>query len=240
MSLVLSPVANGPLLGLWLGLAILTYWRAREDREAWAILIPVAVVQVGLLFLGQIRSWNFSEVVPGLEQVISALSAALAILWVMADRLRSSSRALTFLAALILLVLIGMAQILAADGWTLSGGSETSFYVYLLAGPVFLTALGVTLRLGGEGDRVSGFAVRFLISLLITCLAGMTILATAVFAAYVPSAVGIDWGDVVAQAFIVGLALWVVLYAMAVPFILLARRSSFYRNRLFGDRRQRP
>jgi len=213
----------------WLVLAPFLFLHPNRNRQAWAVLIPVAVILGGLFLLGGVLSTLAPDGIGVLFPVPFGLVLGLAIIWLFSYRMQNRNRAGTLFFAAMLLAGAGVLTALAA-------GTGAFMFVHL----IIHGAATVIFMLAFTG-AASWCRRRFTTSRFIGALALCLILATAVvslpFILLAIFSVLLSLGEpaVILSAIggmLVGsLVVGIVLLAMLVPFLVLSTVNQLYRQR---------
>jgi hypothetical protein len=217
-----------PNLPLWLLLAAaLVLPRANRQRQARAILIPVLVLTV---FVGPMLFRLLSapdSVAEYLGTVLLALVTGWGVVWLVAPWLARRHGFVAFLCALGMLALVGI--VAYVGNFWFSYGQETLVAAMFYSGAAVSLVVGMTLSglCCGGGYYPGRFLAWQILWMIVTC--SLSLAAFSVIVAIVLQ----DPQPVVAfmPGLIVGAVCGAVIYVVNLPFMILARKNPFYRER---------
>jgi hypothetical protein len=216
------PPGIGPQLLPWLAILGLLTLKPNRCAAAWLIWLPLGCVIVFTLELLPIlpRGTNF------FQDVITALAAGLAAVWLLSNYLRRQHRLLTFLC--LLLALAGFSVLAFVLRQDLSLLTIESFQAGIVLAVVVL-ASSVALSLGGLICR-GRYRPLGLYLWLFLLLAVIWLVIAAPFFLFELIASG---GRIaLSEFFFPILVVATVNYATLLPFLILSSASPFFRERL--------
>jgi hypothetical protein len=212
---------------IWIVLVVaLALPRANRDRRAWLILIPLALASLAWFLLKAVGHFPAPQLYP-FDFMVHCVVLSLALLWLLAPALYRLRGEVRFLASLALVTAVAGVEVLSS-----ASTSSREMWVLLTApillATLLLAALAATARQCGEGRR----PIRFLLTLGLWTTVGGVIVAAGYFV--VLGSILSLWlrPSNVGGAGLVGLALGVFLYLLALPYAILGLASSFFRSRL--------
>lgn len=223
---------GAPTLALWLALiAAFVFIKANRNPRVLLLLLPLLIVH--LLWLGFTKVLSLSSSPRCVfDQVLTCFAVGLTMLWLLAYQVGNRNHFVTFLSALIIMLMISL---LGAVSYT-TGSSEEAMAIL-----VFLSILAMVLLLGfalaGWRCRKRCSPVHFMLWLAVCTLAvgagGMLVFALIM---------GLIIGDLppLLAVLIVGLVCGLCVYAIELPYMILAFYSSFFRERFYACLRLRP
>jgi hypothetical protein len=224
---------SAPAMLLWLILAG-TIVLVKDNRSRYALLILIPLLTVNLFWsiflkMTPVASSSLSP----LNQIVVSLSIAIAVVWLLAHKLANRNRFITFLLALATMAIVCFAGVISYSGFCFN--ATTSGVVIILGVLTFTMLLAFVLAGWRCRKRYSG--VRFMLWLAVWCV-GMCILLMLVFlgiwmlasSVSVPISVYLYLGIILGQALVIG----GLLYAALFPFMILAFRSGFFRQRFYA------
>ena len=222
-----------PTLALWvLILLLLVLVRGNHKFQAWLILLPPLAVAVVWRMIARLLSLPPDMAEPVGDALVS-LAAAWAIVWLTGHWFAGRSRTAAYFSALGVMLVVGGLCHFCANG--IGTGEDVAIWLMLYGTGAFVLSLATTLSgLCCRGEYRPG---RFMAWLLLwTFLASLVSLP--LFAA-IASVFMVD--EIAEPAFvivamllscvIIGPILGGTVYVLNLPFMLLATRSPFFRER---------
>ncbi|HUW19980.1 MAG TPA: hypothetical protein VMW16_11825 [Sedimentisphaerales bacterium] len=220
-----------PGLLLWaILILVLVLIKANRSPRAWLILIPLLIVNLLWSVLRQLLH------VPSAQgemfgMVVNSLAAAVAVLWLVGDKIGNRSRLVTFLLALVIMAGVGVAGTVS---YGMADFSEQTLSVLMLLGVLVLSTL-LGFVLSGWRCRKRYSSVVFMLWLAVwviaAAMASMLVLYTLVF---IIQGVSISTFKVLMVACIVGLIFGLCIYIINLPYMILGLRSAFFRERFYA------
>jgi len=220
-----------PSLALW-GLIALALIVPKENRhpQAWLILIPIFLVM--MLWQMPLRLFPLSPSTANPSGFrVNSLAMAWAVVWLLGHRLRSRRPRATFWRMFIAMMVVG---VLAYVG---EYGTEPTSNMLVLLIPYGVLALALLLPMAlarlccRKRDRPGPFMAWLFLWMAFVPGAGMLLCVT-IMAIAQPPELGMFLPVIfLVQAAIMALFLTVILYLFNLPFMLLAFKSPFYRER---------
>jgi hypothetical protein len=215
-----------PMLLPWLAILGLLALKPNRCAGAWWIWLPLGCVMAFTLAPPDILPSGADFFL----DVIAALAAGLAAVWLLANYLRRHHRFVTFLCLLSALAGFSLLGFVSRLDWSFTDFNftdETLPAVIVLA--VGVLASSAALILGGLICRGRYRPLR-LYGWLLLLLAGSWLVVTApIFVLQsIGSNGGIDWGEFFVPVLVVA----VCHFATLLPFLILSSASPFYRERL--------
>lgn len=222
---------NVPYLALWAAVVLaLVLPENNRNRQAWLILIPMFLVL--LLWRMPVRLVSL----PGSSAAFFGLMAtSLAIgwtlVWLLSNRLVRGHAQNDFFRAAAVMLVIGVWAYLADYGFAVNAGMVQSTVAFGVSAVALLAAMGLARRFSGEAYRPGPLMGWLFLSMLLTAavaaLASMSL-------TFLPSLAIL--GPLVLLMLLVSTAfmsifLAISLYLFNLPFMLLAFKSPFYRDR---------
>ena len=220
-----------PTLVLWVML-VLAIVLVKANRNPSALLILVPLLITNLL-------WSIFKKVVGFpstqaeifNMLFYSLTAGIAILWLLGHKLGNRSRFVTFLLALAIMAVVGLAGAISYAGLEFS--RQTVSVLFLLAILVFAMLLGFVLT--GWWCRKRYRPVSFMLWLAVWIVAanlvGMLVVYSIVFSV---QRVSVSISALLIQVPLAGTIFGIYLYVIVFPYMVLALRSSFFRKRFFA------
>ena len=209
-------------------LSAIFFVKSNRNRQALLIFIPIFLVYFlshGLFKLLNAPSAEASQ----MGIVITSYAAGLAALWLLAHKFRSKNHFVTFLFTFFVAACFALIGLISNSGWDLN----MQGILFLLIQIIMIIAILLGFILARRGCRKRYSGLKFMISLalwtLIICILGM-------FAFYF-ILLGIQGisiaGEVILVASIAGLVVGLVCYFVNLPFMILAIKSPFFRDRFY-------
>jgi hypothetical protein len=218
-----------PLFLPWLVILGLLALKPNRCAAAWWIWLPLGCVIAFTLAPLDIppSGTNF------FPDVIAAMAAGLAAVWLLADYLRRQHRFVTFLCILPALAGFSALAFVSQQGWSLT--SETLVVGIMLA--VGVLASAGALSLGGLICRGRYRPFGLYVWLLIMLAAIWLVIAAPFFLfALIASGGKLPWSEFFIPVF----AAAALNFATLLPFLILSSASPFYRERLKALLRVKP
>jgi hypothetical protein len=220
-----------PGLALWV-LLLLAIVLVKANRNPPALLILVPLLITNLLWSIFKKAVGFpSAQVEMFNMLFYSLTVGIAILWLLAHKLGSRSRFVTFLLSFTIMAVVGLTGAISYSG--LEFFQQTAWALILLAIPAFAMLLGFVLT--GWWCRKHYRPVSFMLWLAVWIVAAniMTILAVSSIV-FIVQRVSVPISTILFFMLVEGLILGAFLYAVVLPYMILALRSSFFRQRFYA------
>ena len=165
------------------------------------------------------------------SMVFNSLVVGITILWLFAHKLGNRNRFVTFLLAL---AIMAVASLTGAISYGMADFSEQTVAVLtLLAVLAFTILLGFVLT--GWRCRNRYGNLRFMLWLalwcVVACVASMFVFVLIMFAV---EGIPIPIFTILLQLLLMGLIFGLCAYVIILPYMILAFRSSFFRQRFYG------
>ena len=194
-------------------------------------LVGVCIAVPGLLFvLGRILHLIPRSTAGVLSQASSALALGLTVLWLLPTRARAR-RPRSSLGAFSILLVLGAAAATCQNGAKVSPALVGAIFIHALAAASLTSGIAFARRRSqGRGGR--DFTAKLLMWVI---LANVTLML--IYAGVVSGTRAVPGGQIWARLFpalLFAVILGVAVYLISLPFIVLAFRSPFYRERLGG------
>lgn len=220
-----------PSLALWLVLiAAFIFIKANRNPQALLILVPLLIVN--LLWLVFKKAMGFSSADAGMfGMVFNSLVVSITVLWLFAHKLGNRNRFLTFLWAFALMAVIGLVGAISFFGLIFS---QQTFATLIL-----LTMLASAMLLGfvlaGWQCRNRYSSLRFVLYLAFWTVTACIVTALVVYlTAFIIQQIPVSISKVLLMVSVVGLVLGACLYVIVFPYVILALRSAFFRERFYA------
>ena len=220
-----------PSLALWLVLAAtLILIKANRTPRILLIIVPLLIVKILWFLLTQMMDFNSSGDVEMFNMMFNSLVAGITFLWLFAPKLGRFNPWIAFFLAFALITMFFLLGIVSYLGFGFSQNAVVSL--------AMLTVLALGMLLGfvlaGWRCRKHYGPVRFMLWLAVwmvaICLSSMILFYVITF---FMQKVLIPITTILYIASIVGLILAIFLYIINLPYMILALRSSFFRERFY-------
>ncbi len=222
-----------PALLLW-AVLVLAIVLVKANRNPHALLILVPLLIVNLLWFGFLKLFHFASVTRvQFDSLFASYTVGITVLWLLAHKLGNRNRFVTFLLALVVMTVVSL---VGAISYNMSFSDETTQVSFLLVVLAFTMLFGFVLAAWRCRKRYSG--LRFMLCLGVWTIAVgiVSLLSFFVIAVVIWSLAGgsLPPYSILIQVFIVGLIFGVCLYVIVFPYMILALRSSFFRERFYA------
>jgi hypothetical protein len=205
----------------WLALLGLLALKPNRQGSAWWIWLPLGAIVVAT----QVPWPMLPSGGDFFLDIVTALAAGLAAVWLLSDSLRQQRRFLTFLSVFLVLAVFSWLAFAARQGWYLLNAQAVQAGLALAMG-VMVTA--IVLALAGLVCR-GGYSPLWLYlwSYLLLAAVWLVIIAPFGLIAMMTSNGGIGWFDFLTPVVVAA----TLNYAVLLPFLLLSSASPFFRER---------
>ncbi len=222
---------RAPTLALWLVL-IAVFIFIKDNRNPQALLILVPLLIVNLLWLVFKKAMGFrSADAEMFGMVFNSLVVSITVLWLFAHKLGNRNRFLTFLWAFALMAVLGLVGAISFYGLTFS--QQTVGALILLAMSALVILLGFVMAGWQCRNRYS--SLRFMLYLafwtVAVCLASMLVVFLTVS---IIQQTTFSISTLLIMVPIVSLIFGACLYVIVFPYMILALRSAFFRERFYA------
>ena len=220
-----------PSLALWAVLVLaIVLVKANRNRHALLIFVPLLITSLLWSIFKKAMSFPSAQA-EMFNMIFYSLTVGIAILWLFGHWLGNRNRFVTFLLALAIMVVVGLAG--AISYGRLEFSQQSVGALFLLAILVFPMLLGFVLT--GWWCRKSYRRVSFMLWLAVWTvtanLVSMLVVSSIVFSV---QRVSVPISTVLFLVLVQGLILGAFLYVVVLPYMILALRSSFFRERFFA------
>jgi MFS family permease len=222
---------SAPALAIWAVLvAAIVLVKANRNPNALLILVPLLIVNWLWLILKKMLGFRSADA-EMFNMLFYSLTVGVAVLWLLAHKLGNRSRFVTFLLALTIMAVVGFTGVISYSGLEFS--RQTVGALMLLAILVFAMLLGFVLT--GWCCRKRYRPVSFMLWLAVWTVAAnlvdMLVVSSIVF---IVQRVSVSISEVLIVVLVSGSVLGALLYMVVFPYMILALRSSFYRQRFYA------
>ncbi len=220
-----------PALALWvvlLGAIVLV----KANRNPRALLIVLPLLVANLLWLGFVRLLNFPSVARvQYDPLFVSYTVGIAVLWLLAHKLGNRNRFVTFLLALIIMIVVGFVGLTSYSMGEFS--NETTLFLAFLA--VLALAVLVGFVLAARLCQKHFNALRFMLWLALwTVINSVAAMLTFMVIMFLVQSRPNNMIPILLQILIFGLVAGLLLYVINLPFMILALSSSFFRERFYA------
>jgi len=222
---------NAPSLALW-ALLVLAIVLVKANRNRHALLILAPLLIVNLLWSIFKKAVGFpSAQAEMFNMLFYSLTVGIAILWLLAHKLGNRSRFVTFLLALAIMAVVGLAGAISYGGLEFS--QQTVATLMLLAILVFAMLLGFVLT--GWWCRKHYSGLRFMLYLALWTVSASLVSMLVVYSiVFIVQRASVSISTMLFFVPVVGSVLGGFLYVVVFPYMILALRSSFFRERFYA------
>jgi len=220
-----------PGLALWMVLiAAFIFIKANRNPQALLILMPLLIVN--LLWLGFVKLLHFpSSAKAQFDPLFASYTVGISVLWLFAHKLGNRNRFVTFLRALALMTALGLIGAISYYGLNFS--QQTVGTLILLVMSALVMLLGFVLAGWQCRNRYS--SLRFVLYLafwtVAACLVSTLVLYSVTF---IIQQAPVSISVVLLMISVVGLIFGACLYVIVFPYMILALRSAFFRERFYA------
>jgi hypothetical protein len=212
------------------GLIVLPLVLFKDNRclAAWAILIPMMAVFVVFRMIANLLSCSPTNT-ELLGTLVTSLTSAWAVIWLMAHWLSPQRWLLGFVLAFIVMGATGLLACVCNYGLPNDETIVSILIYHVLASLILLLSMALTGRFRRKAYLSASFVVWLLPWTVLSSILGMLVLMIGL---------GLFQGspvfdvDILLEVLLVSSIGGVALYLLNLPFVLLAFRNFFYRNRL--------
>jgi MFS family permease len=219
-----------PSLALWVTLALsISLVKANRNPHALLVLVPLLIVNWLWLILKKMLGFSSADA-EMFNMLFYSLMVGIAILWLLAHKLGNRSRFVTFLLAFTIMAFVGLAGAVSYTGLEFS---QQTGALILLAILVFAMLLAFVLT--GWWCRKRYRPVSFMLWLAVwTVAANLVSMLVVCSIVFIVHRVTVPIPTVLFLVSVEGLILSAFLYVVVFPYMILALRSSFYRERFYA------
>jgi len=217
---------SAPSLALW-ALLLLAIVLVKANHNPHALLVLVPLLIVNLLWSIFKKAMSFpSAQAEMFNMLFYSLTVGIAILWLLAHKLGNRSRFVTFLLAFTIMAVVGLAGAISYAGLAVGA-------LILLANLVFAMLLGFVLAAWCCRKRYR--PVSFMLWLAVwTVSANLVSMPVAYSIIFIVYRVSISISTLLLIDLRAGSAQGAFLYLTVFPYMILALRSSFFRERFYA------
>ena len=211
-------------------IAAFIFIKANRNPQALLILVPLLIVN--LLWLAFKKAMGFrSAEAEMFGMVFNSLVVSITVLWLFAHKLGNRNRFVTFLRAFALMAVLGLVGAISYCGLTFS--QQTGGAMIILAMLASAMLLGFVLAGWQCRNRYSG--LRFVLYLAFWTVTACIVTALVISStAFIIQQIPISISKVLPMVSVVGLVLGACLYVIVFPYMILALRSAFFRERFYA------
>jgi len=225
---------NIPGLALWvvlLGAIVLV----KANHNPHALLIALPLLAVNLLWLGFVKLLNFPSIARAqYDPLFVSSTVSIAVLWLLAHKLGNRNRFVTFLLALIIMIVVGfVGQVSYNSIGELSYQTTLFFMFQSLAYFAVLVAFVLTAFICHK-LFYHGLLFSLLLGFWTVIISIIAILTFVVVMFGFEGRLPRNVTDILLQVLVMGLVTGLLLYAINLSFMILALSSPFYRERFYA------
>jgi len=222
-------------LAIWLILVlVLALVKANRNPRAWLILIPLLAINLLWTVLKKITPLQSPQLAV-FEQLFVSLTIGISVVLLFGHKIGNRNRFVTFLLAAVLMAAVGIAGALSYSGLAFS----PQVFAFAIAFAVIASIMLLAFVFAGCCCRKRYSNLRFMLwlalSTVVVCM--VILLGYFVIAMTIMSTMGgmsNMWIRMLLQISVMGLVLGGCLYVILLPFMILAFKSGFYRERFFA------
>lgn len=222
------PSYSFPRWLLWALLVPALYVKENRSRQAWTILVPLLGIHALMLLASHLLSSGSSGAwlaMGMLSHVVDSFALSQALLWLLAHKLASDRLIKSFFAATMVMAVVGSLSSLARPGSGIAREATPHAVVYGTASLSFLLGLTIAGAFCRKRYTQRRFTRRFLLWTTVVCAACMAVIAPLM---------GAGGADVATSVLLGGPIYGVLIYLLALPFMILVFRVPLYRARLMA------
>ncbi|MHC4122116.1 MAG: hypothetical protein ACYSSI_00965 [Planctomycetota bacterium] len=214
---------------LWLFIVlVLVLVKANRNPRAWLIFIPLLIINLFWTVLKKIMPFP-SSALAIFDQLFASITVGISVLWLLSHKISNRHGFITFLRALVIIAVLCIVGVISYSGLTFS--KDTVGYVIIIAVLTLVMLLAFVLTSRRCRKRYSN--LRFMLWLFVwTIVMCITFMLGVVVIMMILNDIPVTWISMLLQGSITGLVLGGCLYVIMFPFMILALRSSFFRERL--------
>lgn len=225
-----KPYYHAPSLILWVVLlGCLVLPKVNRNWRAWLVLLPFAAVLALWGIARQLFSLEASTSAVIFDHIVETIALSTAVLWLLAGPLSSLRGAARFFASLLILASLGLVATCAFCDMKFSDDWVSLFMMHIM----WAAALVGGLTISRLFCRRSVHGVKFSLWLLLWMVVAFDLVMLP--AMLIMAAIMGQWeylGRMLVIIPIQGTVVGGVMYLLAVPYLVLTFKSTFYRERL--------
>jgi hypothetical protein len=220
-----------PSLGLWLVLiAAFVFIKANRTPQALFILVPLLIVNLLWLAFRKLMGFRSSDA-EMFDMMFHSLAVGITILWLFAHELGKHRPLVAFLLAFVRIAVLNLVGVVSYVGLEFS--QNTVMWLVLLAMLALAMLLGFVLAGWRCQKRYSG--VRFMLYLGFWMVAVCCVITVVVYSiVFIVQQVSVPVFQILLMFPVVGSVLGACVYVIVFPYMVLALRQGFFRERFFA------
>ncbi|MCK5271225.1 MAG: hypothetical protein KAJ52_01565 [Sedimentisphaerales bacterium] len=210
--------------------------KANRNPRAWLIFIPLLAVSLLWTIFKQVMPLP-SSALSMFDQLFISLIIGISIVLLFGHKIGNRNRFITFLLAVVLMVVVGIAGVISYSGFAFSSQVAISAIMFAV---MTLTMLPAFVFAGCCCRKRYG-NLRFMLWLAVWTITVCVVIILGYFGIAV-SIMGSMPGELISvllQISVTGLVLGSCLYVIILPFMILVLRSGFFRERFYACLRLR-
>ncbi len=205
----------------------------KANRNPRALLILLPLLAANMLWFGFVKLLNFPSITRAeFGPLFASYTVGIAVLWLFAHKLGNRNRFSTFLLALIIMIVVGLVGLASYSTGEFS--EQTVVFLMFLAILALAALVGFVLAAWRCREHYNG--LRFILWLGIWTVIG-SIVSLLFFMGIMFIVVGNvrdNLTSMLPQVLVMGLVAGLLLYVINLPFMILALRISFFRERFYA------
>ncbi|MHC4085349.1 MAG: hypothetical protein ACYSWZ_02895 [Planctomycetota bacterium] len=207
---------------------ILVFVRANRTPRAWLIFVPLLIVNLLWSLLSKILGVGSANMVV-FSVLFHSYTVGIASLLLLGHKIANRRRFITFLLAL---AIMAVASLIGVISYGMTDFSNEGLAIIIILGVLALSML-LGFVLSGRRCRNHYSNLRFMLWLALWCVVVCTVI-TAVFYSIMFVISGSSVPILILLAFVlIGLVFGLCAYVIIVPYMILAFRSPFFRQRFY-------
>ncbi len=218
-----------PLSLLFTLVLLLVFVRANRTPRAWLIFVPLLIVNFLWSLFAKVLNFGPADMMV-FSVLFHSYAVGIAALWLLGHKIANRSRFTTFLLALAIMVIAGLIGIVSYGMTDLSNEGLT---ILMCLGVLAFTMLfGFVLAGRRCRNRYSNLCFMLWLALWceVVCVVSTLVFYSIMLAIYRPS---ISLFIILFQLLTMGLIFGLCAYVIVLPYMILAFRSSFFRQRFY-------
>ncbi len=209
---------------------LLVFVRANRAPRAWLIFVPLLIVNLFWSLFSKVLGVDSANIVV-FSVLFHSYTVGIASLWLLGHKIANRRRFTTFILALAIMAIAGLIGIIS---YGMTDFSDEGLAILMSLGVLALTML-FGFVLAGRLCRNHYSNLRFMLWLAlwceVVCMASILVFYSIMLAINRPP---ISLFIILFQLLIVGLIFGLCAYVFVLPYMILAFRSSFFRQRFYA------
>ena len=208
--------------------------KANRNPRAYLIFIPLLVVNLLWFAFKKLIPWPSSSL-SMLDQIFVLLTMGISIVLLLGHKIGNRNRFITFLLAVVLMAVVGIAGVISYNGFAFSSQMIGTGIMFVVIAFVMLLAFvfaGCCCRKRYSNSRFMLWLAGWTVGVSLAFIVGY--LGIALIILYIMGNVPSELNSVLLYAPVAGLVLGGSLYVIILPFMILVLRSEFFRERFYA------